>query len=201
MKKFWLFATLWLATLTLTGCNCNCDKTTDEDEVLNQRIAFCNEHWGTHSLIHSPTAVYGECAFPSGVTCEDTALETGECNYEPNLDSIDTEEKRLAGCEENAQDWMTDFVKDAENVSIEWGEESEGGASLVRNGVVKYTRNWSEYTMNAECVADFVDGSISVNYGDEIAVENAEANEEVNEEISEEASEENIEEAVEEIAE
>jgi hypothetical protein len=32
----------------------------------------------------------------------------------------------LAGCEENAQGWMADFVKDAENVSIEWGEESEG---------------------------------------------------------------------------
>jgi hypothetical protein len=30
-------------------------------------------------------------------------LETDECNYEPNLESIDTEEKRLAGCEENVQ--------------------------------------------------------------------------------------------------
>lgn len=189
MKKFWLFATLWLATLALAGCNCNCDNTNNEDEVLNQRIAYCNEHWGTHSLIHSPTAVYGECAFPSGVTCEDTILETDECNYEPNLESIDTEEKRLAGCEENAQDWMTNFAKDAENVSIEWGEESEGGASFVRNGVVKYTRDGVNYTMDAECVADFVDGSIGVSYGDEITEDGAEV------------SEENIEEAVEEIAE
>ena len=185
MKKFWLFATLWLATLALAGCNCNCDNAKNEDEVLNQRIEFCNEHWGTHSLIHSPTAVYGECAFPSGVTCEDTALESGECNYEPNLENIDTEEKRLAGCEENAQDWMTDFVSDAENIDIQWGEESEGWASFVRNGVVKYTKDWAEYTMDAECVADFVDGSISVNYGDEIAVDNAGANEEVNEEVVE----------------
>ena len=191
MKKFWLFATLWLATLALAGCNCdcNCETTQDEDAVLNQRIEYCNEHWGTHSLIHSPTAVYGECAFPSGVTCGDTMLGTDECNFKPNLESIDTEEKRLAGCIENAQDWMTDFVSDAENIDIQWGEESEGGASFVRNGVVKYTRDGVNYTMDAECVADFVDGSLSVSYGDEIAEDGAEV------------SEENIEETVEEIAE
>jgi hypothetical protein len=27
----------------------------------------------------------------------------GECNYEADTSSIDTEEKRLAGCEESAQ--------------------------------------------------------------------------------------------------
>ena len=191
MKKFWLFATLWLATLALAGCNCdcNCDNAKNEDEVLNQRIEYCNEHWGTHSLIHSPTAAYGECAFPSGVTCEDTILGTDECNYEANTESIDTEEKRLAGCEENVQDWMNDFISDAENVETQWGEESEGGASFVRNGVVKYTKDGVNYTMDAECVADFVDGSLGVSYGEEIA------------ENGTEISEENIEEAEEEIAE
>lgn len=189
MKKIWLLATLWLSTLALAGCNCNCDNAKNEDEVLNQRIEFCNEHWGTHSLIHSPTAVYGECAFPSGVTCEDTILGTDECNFEPNLESIDTEEKRLAGCTENAQDWMVDFVSDAENVEIQWGEESEGWASFVRNWVVRYTKQWINYSMDAECVADFVDGSISVSYGDEIA----EGNTEVNEENVEETVEETVE--------
>ena len=187
MKKFWLFATLWLATLALAGCNCNCENTNNEDEVLNQRIAYCNEHWGTHSLIHSPTAVYGECAFPSGVTCEDTTLETDECNYEPNLESIDTEEKRLAGCEENVQWWMRDMVEGAENVTIKWGEESEGGASLIRNWVITYRKDSIWYAISVECVADFVDGSIGVTYGDEVA--------------EDEFREENVEEAVEEIAE
>ena len=179
MKKFWLFATLWIVALALTGCNCKCDNATNEDEVLNQRIEYCNEHWGTHSLIHSPTAVYGECAFPSGVTCEDTILWTDECNFEPNLESIDTEEKRLAGCEENVQNWMADFVKDVKDINIEWGEESEGWASFVRNWVVKYTRDWADYKMNAECVADFVDGSISVSYDDEVGAEKTEIIEEV----------------------
>jgi hypothetical protein len=85
---------------------------------------------------------------------------------------------------------MTDFVKDAENVSIEWGEESEGGASFVRNGVAKYTRGGVNYTMDAECVADFVDGSISVSYGDEVAEGEAEVSEENVEETTEEVVEE-----------
>ena len=176
---------LWLAILALAGCNCKCGNETDGDEILNERIAYCNEHWGTHSLIHSPTAVYGECAFPSGVTCEDTILGTDECNFEPNLESIDTEEKRLAGCTENAQQWMTDFVKDAENIDIQREEESEGWASFIRNWVVKYTKDWADYTMNAECVADFVDGSISVSYDDETGVENTEINGGVSEEVAE----------------
>jgi len=197
MKKIWILATLWLAVLSLTGCNCNCDyeSTNNEDEVLNQRIAYCNEHWGTHSLIHSPTAVYGECAFPSGITCEDTILWTETCDFEPNLDSIDTEEKRLAGCEENAQDWMADFVKDAENVTIKWGEESEGGASLIRNWVITYRKGSIWYAISVECVADFVDGSISVTYGDEVAED------EFREENVEESAEEVVDEVVEEVAE
>jgi hypothetical protein len=64
---------------------------------------------------------------------------------------------------------MNDFVSDAEYIETQWGEESEGGASFVRNGVVKYTRDGVNYTMDAECVADFVDGSLGVTYGDEIA--------------------------------
>jgi len=178
MKKLWLFATLWLTTLALAGCNFNCEDSKNEDEVLNQRIAYCNEHWGTHSLIHSPTATYGECAFPSGVTCEDTTLWTNECNYEPNIESIDTEEKRLAGCEENVENWVANMAQWAENLDIQWGEESEGGASFVRNWVVKYTKDWITYTIGAECVADFVDGSISVSYGDEVAEGEAEVSEE-----------------------
>jgi hypothetical protein len=36
---------------------------------------------------------------------------------------------------------MHDMVNGAENVTVEWGDESEGGASFVRNGVVKYTKD------------------------------------------------------------
>ena len=196
MKKTWLLVfALSLSSLALVGCNnkcdCECDNleneptvdenvvdenivdepVVDEDAVLNQRIEYCNEHWGTHSLIHSPTAVYGECAFPSGVICEDTILWTDECDYSPNLESIDTEEKRLAGCEENVQWRVKDFVEGSENISTQWEDESEGWASFVRNWIVKYTKDWANYTMSVECVADFVDGSLWVTYGDPVVSE------------------------------
>jgi hypothetical protein len=32
-----------------------------------------------------------------------------ECDFIPDTSSIDTEEKRLAGCEENAISWIEDF--------------------------------------------------------------------------------------------
>ena len=168
MKKIWLFATLWLTTLALSGCNynCDCENTQDDDAVLNQRIEYCNENWGTHSLIHSPTAVYGECAFPSGVTCEDTILWTDECNFEPSLEDIDTEEKRLAWCEENVLWWMADMVQWAENIDVQWEDESEAWGSYARNWVVKYAKDWNNWKMNVECTADFVDWSLWVSYED-----------------------------------
>ena len=64
---------------------------------------------------------------------------------------------------------MTDFVDWAENITTKWWDESEGWASFVRNWVVKYTKDWSNWKMDVECVADFVDWSLSTSYGDEIA--------------------------------
>lgn len=182
-----------MCTLILTWCNSNCNCENGEKEVdarLQQAMDYCLEHWGTHSLVHSQTAVYGECMFPSGVGCEDDMILNGECDYTPNTESIDTEEKRLAGCEENVQWWMKDMVDWAENVTVEWGEESEGGASFVRNGEIKYTKDWSNWTMNVECVADFVDGSIAVTYGDEIAEVSEETVEEIVEDVVEDVVEE-----------
>lgn len=190
MKKSWLLlVVLWLGTLILAGCNCNCEKGESEvDARLQQAMDYCLEHWGTHSLIHSQTAVYGECMFPSGIGCEDDMVLSGECDYTPNTESIDTEEERLAGCEENVQWWMRDMVEWAENVTVEWGEESEGGASFVRGGEIRYTQDWEEKVTRVECVADFVDGSLGVSYYD-------------GETFDEEVVEENVEETVEEEAE
>ena len=157
-------------TLAWSNSNCNCENGEKEvDARLQQAMDYCLEHWGTHSLVHSQTAVYGECMFPSGVGCEDDMILNGECDYTPNTENIDTEDKRLAGCEENVQWWMKDMVDWAENVTVKWGEESEGGASLVRNWVITYRKDRIWYAISVECVADFVDGSIGVTYGDEVA--------------------------------
>ena len=162
------------------------------DSRLQQAMDYCLEHWGTHSLIHSQTAVYGECMFPSGIGCEDDMVLNGECDYTPNTENIDTEEERLAGCEENVQWWMRDMVEGAENVTVKWGDESEGGASFVRGGEIRYTKDWEEMVTRVECVADFVDGSLGVSYYDGETFE---------EEAVEETVEENDEEAVEEVTE
>jgi hypothetical protein len=51
--------------------------------------------------------------------------------------------------------------------------------------VIKYVKDGRNWTMNAECVADFVDGSLSVSYDDAVAGEAV---------VQEEAQEETIEE-------
>lgn len=163
MKSKLLSLTVVLAawTLVLSGC-CN---NKNEDEALNEAIQLCLDNWWTHSLIHSQTAAYGECAFPSWVTCEDNLLRGGECDFEPHTENIDTEEKRLAGCEENAIGWIEDFEK-WEDISINWEDESESGASFTRKWVVNYTKGWASWKIDVECVADFVDGSISASFGE-----------------------------------
>lgn len=175
MKNFWLLTTLWLVTLALAGCNsnCNCENAQDEDAVLNQRIEYCNEHWWTHSLIHSPTAVYGECAFPSGVTCEDTILWTDECNFEPDISEIDTAEERQTWCENNVDWWMQDMMEWATYYGIEWDgdeEEIEEDWKLVmitRNFYAKYDKDWKHWKLPWRCEANFVDWSNWTTYGQE----------------------------------
>lgn len=162
MKPNLLSLTVILAAwaLVLSGCCKN-----NEDAALNEAIQLCLDNGWTHSLIHSQTATYGECAFPSWVTCEDNLLRDGECDFEPNTENIDTEEKRLAGCNENAESWIKDF-EEWENINIDWKDEEEGWASFVRNGVAHYNKGWTSWKIDIECVADFVDWSISTSFGE-----------------------------------
>lgn len=181
MKRAWLFLVAGsLCVLTLAWCKCNC--TQDE---LSEAAQYCLDNSGVYSHVISVDEEYGECTFPSGVGCRDEILMTEQCDFMPNLDDIDTEEERLAGCEENVQWWMVDFEEWSENVVVEWWNESEWWASFVRNWVIKYVKDGRNWTMNAECVADFVDGSLSVSYDDAVAGEAV---------VQEEAQEETIEE-------
>ena len=127
---------------------------------------FCFAHSGTYSVVYSTTEPeYGECLFPSGVGCRDELVLSWECQYEPDLSSIDTEEKRLSGCNENAKGWVKDF-ENGEDINIEWWDESEGWASFVRQWVAYYVKDWDNYKISVECVADFVDWSLWTTYWD-----------------------------------
>lgn len=168
MKKRLLGITLSLCVLALAGCGKECDCTEEvskalenENAPLEQITQDCLDKWWTHSLIHSQTAVYGECSFPSGVICDDDLLRSGECQYEVDTSNIDTEEKRIEGCEQTAANYIKDIEK-GEVVSIDWEDEDEGWASFVRIWTIKYSKRWDNRKINVECVADFVDWSITV---------------------------------------
>ncbi len=183
MKK-WLLITTLLGSVVLTGCwynmniECDCMDNLDGNAVLNEYTQYCLDNGWTYSLIHSQTDVYWECAFPSWITCGDEILWTDECNFEPNLESIDTQEKRIAGCEENARDWISDFIDDAEFISVEWDDEineSTGvhwDVSLIKRAFnVKYSKDWKERILPSECEANFQDWSLWVSYWEEYEAE------------------------------
>ena len=146
------------STLVLSWC-CN-------NDTHKEAKDFCFAHSGTYSVVYSTTEPeYGECSFPSGVGCRDELVLSWDCQYEPDLSSIDTEEKRLSGCNENAKGWVEDF-ENGEDINIEWWDESEGWASFVRQWVANYVKDWDNYKISVECVADFVDWSLWTTYWD-----------------------------------
>lgn len=170
MKNTWLLWVVALSLVILAWCNCKCDNaTSNENEGLDKATQYCVDNWWTHSLIHSQTAVYWECALPNWVTCDDQEFLAWECQdaeyQEPDVSNIDTEEKRLALCEESVNNWI-DSIEKWELTDIDREDESEWWASFVRSWIANYIKEWGNRKVTLECVADFVDWSLSVMYGD-----------------------------------
>ena len=170
-KTLWIVAVL-LCALTLAWCNCNCDCNNSEEE-MNEAMQFCLDNWGTHSIIHSQTAVYGECSFPSGIGCEDDLILDGGCDFEPNLDSIDTEEKRFAGCEESVIWWFNDMMTDDEYIDTQREDEQqmvdeEWNLTIISRGFkAKYNRDGYQWILPWLCEADFVQWGIMTSFDQE----------------------------------
>ena len=161
-SKLLSLAALGIAgTLVLSWC-CNDTHKAAKD--------FCLSNSWTYNLVTSVDEEYGECFFPSGVGCRDDIVLTDECSFIPDTSSIDTEEERLSGCEESAKSWIEDF-EEWEDILISWKDESEAGASFVRNWVATYTKESAKWSADVECVADFVDGSLSTSFGDPVLIE------------------------------
>ena len=122
-SKLLSLAALGIAgTLVLSWC-CNDTHKAAKD--------FCLSNSWTYNLVTSVDEEYGECFFPSGVGCRDELVLSWDCQYEPDLSSIDTEEKRLSGCNKNAKGWVEDF-ENGEDITIEWWDESEGRVMWCR---------------------------------------------------------------------
>lgn len=162
-SKVFSLAALGIAgTLVLSWCCCNDTHKAAKD--------FCLSNSWTYNLVTSVDEEYGECFFPSGVGCRDDIVLTDECNFIPDTSDIDTEEERLAGCDKSATGWIED-MEDWEDISIDWWDESEAGASFARNWVASYTKESAKWKIDVECVADFVDGSLSTSFGEAVLIE------------------------------
>ena len=175
MKKQWLLIVLLLGSLALTWCGCKCDTPADESGALAEVAQFCLDNWWTYSQVISPDEKYWECMFPSWVGCRDELIASNECNFQPNLEDIDTEEERHIWCEENAQRWVEDMLPGAELLRIDWNEEWEeevqdeaGNVTIIRRDFnIQYNHNWNLWSLPWTCEANFIDWSLWVTYGEE----------------------------------
>jgi hypothetical protein len=76
---------------------------------------------------------------------------------------LETEEGRLAACEERAG-----YYLNYNEWEFAWEDESEGGASFIRNGHVTYLKRGENAEDDVECVVDMVDKSVNVNFSNHI---------------------------------
>ena len=83
-RTLWLVAILSIASLTLAGCNKN-ETPVEPEEVVNEAAEYCVAQWGTHEIVTSETAVYGECTLPDGTVCEEWDFFEGRCPEESEL--------------------------------------------------------------------------------------------------------------------
>ena len=90
-------------TLILTGCNKGTTETQAE-QPLNEAAQYCIDNGGTHEIVTSDTAVYGECTLPDGTICEEWDYLEWACP------EATTEEKKLT-MEEITDLFKTHFPK------------------------------------------------------------------------------------------
>jgi hypothetical protein len=194
MKKSTLIAIAGLWAVVLTGCNSQ--EVWDVDYDLSTEIGrelHCYAQFQKNVRANSYWADWAnEVNNWFGAVVEWKVTADGEeynlvCNYSDDLEDwtidyapvdeseawssiqefdLETEEGRIAACEERAG-----FYLNFNEWTFTREDESEGWASFVRNWVVKYAKDWANYTMSVECVADFVDGSLWVTYGDPVVSE------------------------------
>lgn len=90
-------------TLILTGCNKEASETPTE-QPLNEAAQYCIDNGGSHEIVTSETAVYGECTLPDGTVCEEWDYLEWACP------GATTEEKSLT-IEEITDLFKTSFPK------------------------------------------------------------------------------------------
>lgn len=181
MKRIWILSSLLIVSFLLAGCECKVTNTVTTEPTTHEYDAatqFCLNNWWTHSYIISKDEEYWECTFPSWVGCRDDIVMTEDCYFLPNLEDVDTEEKRQSWCEKSAENRIIDMVPGAKFDKIIWDENEEISADdewnttmISRNFVVKYQKDWSNWEMPATCEASYLDWSLGTTFDQEYIVE------------------------------
>ena len=76
---------------------------------------------------------------------------------------LQSEEGRIVACEERAG-----YNLNFNEWTFTWEDESEAGASFVRNGHVAYLKRWENAEDDVECFIDMVDKSVNVEFSNHI---------------------------------
>ena len=146
----------------------NATPTSEWIAIGNPASEYCINQWWTFDIISNEANIYGECTLSDGVKCEDWAFYNWECSLWNNEEEIqtskfnlETEEGRIAACEERAG-----FYLNFNEWTFIWEDESEAGASFARNGHVDYTKRWETADRDVFCFIDMVDGSVMVEFPD-----------------------------------
>ena len=184
MKKstLWLVSILWLATV-LAGCNFNSwgieyDLSTEMGRQLNCLDRF----WKEVKADSYSSEMHPEVSNGFSTIVEWTVKVNDDeyhlvCTYSddiwdwtmdytlivPNQFDLETEDGRLAACEERAG-----FYLNFNEWTFVWQDESEGWASFVRNWHVTYLKWWENAEDDVECVVDMVDKSVNVEFSNHI---------------------------------
>ena len=135
----------------------------------NPASEYCIANGWSFEIVSNETDIYWECTLPDWTKCEEWAYYNGECwawidekFQSPDFD-LETTEGRQAACEERVG-----YYLNYNEWEFTWEDESEGGASFVRNGHVSYVKRWEKAEDDVECVVDMVDKSVSVEFSNHI---------------------------------
>lgn len=91
--------------------------------------------------------------------CEVIDENNVEVYYQEIIRGLETEEDRIAACEERA--WT---ILNYNEWTYAWENEEEAWASFVRIGHVKYLKWWENAEDDVECFIDMVDKSVNVSF-------------------------------------
>ena len=130
-------------------------------EYQNSQFPFgCNIEWqDIYINFFGWESTSEELNKEENINSEDIDEDFNTYNTIYSLSDIDSEEKRIAVCEERV--W---FYLNYNTWDIQWQNEEEAWASFSRNGHVDYVKWWESASDDINCFVDMVDWNVQVKF-------------------------------------